>query len=356
MQAEPIKIIVVDDSVSVRNIFKHIFSDTSEFDVIGTAADPFEAVEIMKKELPDVIILDVKMPKMNGITFLKKIMAQHPVPVIICSGYTKEDEELAQAAIKYGAFDIISKPKMGTPAFIKESSDKIKKLVKKASISMDKNNRRNEKSFQKKFFADAVINYSGITLATDITEKIICIGASTGGTVALKKILPMFPKDSPGILIVQHLPETFTGSFAESLNSVCSLKVSEARDNELIRKGHVLVAPGNQHMLVKYRNNRYYVRLIEGPLVCRHRPSADVLFRSAAKYAGPNAVGLIMTGMGDDGARGITEMKNAGAFTIAQDESTCVVFGMPQVAISMNAIQKVVPLEKIAETIISYIK
>jgi two-component system chemotaxis response regulator CheB len=349
---EKINILIVDDSSSVRTVLKKIFENCSEFNVIGAAADPYEAAAVMKKTAPDVIILDVKMPKMNGITFLKKIMKQFPVPVIICSGYTEEDKELAKAARALGAYEIISKPKAGTKEFLEESSQKFKRLVKRAVKEFYEDSQESEekKSYLKKLFADAVISYSGVTLAKKRSEKIICIGSSTGGTVALKKLLPMFPPDSPGILIVQHLPEAFTGSFAESLDSVCSLKVSEAKNNSIVRRGHVLVAPGNRHMIVKYRK-RYIVNILDGPLVCRHRPSVDVLFRSAAKYAGPNAFGLIMTGMGDDGARGLVEMRQAGAYTIAQSKESCVVFGMPQVAISMNGASKVLPLEKIAQHI-----
>jgi two-component system chemotaxis response regulator CheB len=317
--------------------------------VIGTAQDPYAAAEAIKKQVPDVITLDIEMPRMDGLTFLEKIMSQHPIPVIICSTLTVKGSEVALAALERGAVDIVAKPKLGARAFFEESRLVICDVVKGAGRARIAGRRRpNTLAVQPKLTADAILPGGGASRAMlQTTEKVVAVGASTGGTEALRTLLEMMPIDSPGIVIVQHMPEEFTARFAERLDRTCKITVKEARQNDTVLRGQALIAPGNRHLLLKRSGARYMVELREGPLVCRHRPSVDVLFRSAARYGGRNIVGVIMTGMGDDGARGMLEMKQAGAFNIAQDEATSIVFGMPAEAIKTGAVDRIVPLGEI---------
>ncbi len=342
-----IRVLVVDDSALVRQSLCEVLSSDNGIEVMATASDPFVAAEKIKREIPDVISLDVEMPRMDGLTFLQKIMSQHPIPVVICSSLTGRGTETALKALEYGAVEIITKPRMNTKQFIEESRVRICDAVKAAAMVKRKLIPAPWK-ISPKLTADAVIAKPHSKAMAETTEKIIVVGASTGGTEALRVFLESLPIDAPGIVIVQHMPENFTASFARRLDSICRISVKEAEDNDTIVKGRVLIAPGNRHTLLKRSGAKYYVQIKDGPLVCRHRPSVDVLFRSAARYVGKNAVGIIMTGMGDDGARGLEEMKNAGAFTIAQDEKTCVVFGMPQEAIKRGTVDNVMPLGKIA--------
>jgi len=348
-----IKVFIVDDSASVRLTLKKIFDSDSEIEVVGTAYDPFNAAEKLASITPDVITLDIEMPKMDGITFLKKIMTQFPTPVVICSSLAEKGAETTLKAIEYGAVDIIEKPKIGTKAFFEESKVMICDVVKAAAKVNVKKLSITKSSFEKKLTADAVIPKTKTNFMINTTEKVIVVGASTGGTEALKIFLEAMPLDAPGIVIVQHMPENFTKAFADRINGLCKITVKEASDNDTIIPGQALIAPGNKHMLLKRSGARYFVQIKSGPLVSRHRPSVDVLFRSAARYAGKNAVGIIMTGMGDDGAKGLLEMKEAGAYTIAQDEKSCIVFGMPNEAIKLGGVKKVLPLNGIAQNALS---
>jgi two-component system, chemotaxis family, protein-glutamate methylesterase/glutaminase len=349
MSDNSIKVLIVDDSATVRQSLTKIISEEHDMEVIGAANDPFRAVEIINDTVPDVIILDIEMPKMDGLTFLKQIMSQHPIPVIICSSLADEGSDSAIKAMSYGAIDIITKPKLGTKLFLEESKVIILDSVRAASSVNLKNVPKASSLLRPtpKLDADVVLKGKHSVL-TETTEKIIVVGASTGGTEALSVFLQNLPKDVPGVVIVQHMPENFTRSFAERLNDLCQIDVREAKNNDSILRGLALIAPGNYHTLVKRSGAHYYVEVKEGPLVMRHRPSVDVLFRSAANFAGKNAVGVIMTGMGDDGARGMKEMHDAGAHTIAQDEESCVVFGMPKEAIKLNGVTEILPLDLIA--------
>ncbi|MBF0377647.1 MAG: chemotaxis response regulator protein-glutamate methylesterase [Desulfamplus sp.] len=346
-----IQVLIVDDSALVRQALSDVLSSDPEIEVMATASDPYIAASKMRTQVPDVITLDVEMPRMDGITFLQKIMSQHPIPVVICSSLAGEGSATAFKALEYGAVEIIQKPSMGTKKFIEESRIKICDTIKAAALSKAK--KINEfRKVPPKLTADAVIAKSNSRAMVETTDKIVAVGASTGGTEALRVLLEALPTDSPGIVIVQHMPENFTKAFAKRLDGLCKVSVKEAVNNDPVLPGQVLIAPGNDHMLLKRSGARYYVEVKSGPLVSRHRPSVDVLFRSTARYAGQNAVGVIMTGMGDDGAQGMLEMKEAGAFTIAQDEKTCVVFGMPHEAIKRNAVDRVVPLDAIARTLL----
>lgn len=351
-----IKVLIVDDSAVVRQTLEGILSSDPAISVIGTASDPFVAAEKLKRDVPDVITLDVEMPRMDGITFLKKLMSQHPIPVVICSSLTGTGSETALKAMEYGAVDIITKSQMGTKQFLEDSRIIICDAVKAAAqVNVRKNRRPPAPTLKpaKKLTADAVIAKASGKAMVQTTEKVVVVGASTGGTEALKTFLEVLPMDSPGIVIVQHMPENFTKAFATRLDGICQVTVKEAKDNDSVIPGQALIAPGNLHVLLKRSGARYYVEVKSGPLVCRHRPSVDVLFRSAARYAGRNACGIIMTGMGDDGARGMLEMKEAGAINIAQDEASCVVFGMPNEAIKLGGVDHIVPLKNIAHKMLN---
>ena len=345
-----IRVLVVDDSAVVRQTMKEILESDPQITVIATAADPYIAVERIKQEVPDVMTLDVEMPRMDGITFLEKLMAQCPIPVVICSTLTERGSETALAALDKGAVEIIAKPKLGTKQFLEESRIRICDAVKSAA-QVRVAGRRPAPLPQvvaaPKLTADAMLSKPASNAMIQTTERIVAVGASTGGTEALRVFLEAMPIDSPGIIIVQHMPEKFTASFAQRLNSLCAVTVKEAADGDSVLRGQALIAPGNRHLLLKRSGARYYVEVKDGPLVSRHRPSVDVLFRSTARYAGQNAIGVIMTGMGDDGARGMLEMKQAGAITVAQDEASCVVFGMPSEAIKLGAVDQIIELQKI---------
>ncbi|MFZ0304241.1 MAG: chemotaxis response regulator protein-glutamate methylesterase [Terracidiphilus sp.] len=345
------RVLIVDDSAVVRQTLKEILSSDPEIEVIGTAGDPYAAAERIAEQAPDVITLDIEMPRMDGLTFLKKIMSQHPIPVVICSSLADEGALSTLKALEYGAVEIITKPKLGTRQFFEESRVALCLSVK-AAASARLRPLGPSHTVEPKLTADVVL--SRVTNAmVETTEKVVVVGASTGGTEALRTLLEALPADSPGIVIVQHMPELFTRAFANRLDGLCAVSVKEAETNDTVIRGRVLIAPGNHHLLLKRSGARYFVEVKDGPLVCRHRPSVDVLFRSAARYAGQNAVGVIMTGMGDDGARGLLEMREAGAYTIAQDEATCIVFGMPKEAIKLNGVSKVLPLESIAGGVLS---
>ena len=353
MGSKKIRVLIVDDSAVVRQAMTEILSSDPHIEVIAVASDPFVAAERLSREIPDVITLDVEMPRMDGITFLKKLMSQHPIPVVMCSSLAGQGSDTALKALEYGAVDIIQKPLMGVKAFLEESRVIICDAVKAAAMARVRRIAPETRKVAPKLTADVILAKPTSRAMLETTEKVIVVGASTGGTEALRVFLEALPLDAPGIVIVQHMPENFTKSFASRLDGLCRITVKEAEDNDTVVRGRALIAPGNRHMLLKRSGARYYVEIKDGPLVCRHRPSVDVLFRATARYAGKNAVGVIMTGMGDDGAKGLLEMKQAGATTIAQDEHSCVVFGMPKEAIKLGAVDRVLPLESIANVISS---
>lgn len=347
-----IKVFIIDDSAVVRQTLTEILNSDPNIEVLGTASDPLIAMRKMQKEFPDVIILDVEMPRMDGLTFLQKIMTEHPIPVIMCSALTEKGCETTLKALEYGAVEIITKPRLGVKNFLQEFRITICDAVKAATKARLKHIRQIPLKVEKKLNADVIIAPPTGKAMIQTTDRVVVVGASTGGTEALRVFLEAFPVDCPGIVIVQHMPENFTRAFANRLNSICRIEVKEAENGDSVLRGRALICPGNRHILLKRSGAKYYVEIKDGPLVCRHRPSVDVLFRSAARYAGSNAIGVIMTGMGDDGARGMLEMKEAGAFTIAQDEATSVVFGMPHEAIKRGAVDKIFPLQEIAGAVL----
>ncbi|HQV31386.1 MAG TPA: chemotaxis response regulator protein-glutamate methylesterase [Calditrichia bacterium] len=356
--AEPVRTLIVDDSSVVRQTMKAILEEDAGIRVIDTASDPFIAAQKIRKEVPDVILLDIEMPRMDGLTFLQKIMTQHPIPVVICSTLVDSHSDSSIKALELGAVDLIQKPKLGTKKFIEESGMRIRDVVKAASQAKIKRATRRvvheepPKTPTKKLSADAVLQRGAAPMNITTTEKILVIGASTGGVEAIRTLLEKMPADAPGIVITQHMPEKFTKSFADRMDSLSQMTVKEAEDNDTVVRGRALIAPGNRHMLLKRSGARYFVELKDGPLVSRHRPSVDVLFRSAARYAGKNAIGIILTGMGSDGALGMKEMFDAGATNIAQDEASCVVFGMPKEAIKHGGTHHVLPLDKITDFVL----
>ena len=342
-----IRVLIVDDSAIVRKVFTEELSKERDIEVVGTAPDPYVARDKIVRLKPDVVTLDIEMPRMDGITFLKKLMRYFPLPVIIVSSLTPKGSQLALEALSIGALEVISKPSVSYSVgdMSVQLADKIR-AVAYARIDAKKS---------AKDIRPKKVRLSSKALA-QTTNKIIAIGASTGGTEALRVVLTSMPPDAPGILVVQHMPAQFTTSFAKRLDSLCEMTVREAEDGDSITNGLVLIAPGNYHMLLRRSGARYYVAVKQGPLVHHQRPSADVLFDSVADYAGANAVGVILTGMGSDGAQGLLKMKNAGAETIAQDEKSCVVFGMPKEAIKIGAADDAVPLQDIAEETLNKIQ
>lgn len=341
------RVLIVDDSALVRETLTKILESDPEIEVIGTASDPFVAAEKLRTDIPDIITLDIEMPRMDGLTFLRKIMSQHPIPVVIISSLTLKGSQTAIKALEYGAVDIYTKSSINTKKDLEEATITLCDKVKASAKA-----RLNRKSFsKKKATEDSQVVVTTSLSHLDTTDKVIAMGASTGGTEALRAVLENLPGDCPGIVIVQHMPEMFTKQFAERLDSLSTITVKEAKDGDSVLKGQALVCPGNKHMLLKRSGARYYVQLKDGPLVNRHRPAVDVLFRSTAKYAGKNAIGVILTGMGNDGAKGMLEMKEAGAINIAQDEATSVVFGMPKEAIKAGGVDYTLPLEKVHKAI-----
>ena len=353
LEKKRVRVLIVDDSASVRQALAEVLGSDPEIEVLGIASDPYMAAARIRTEIPDVITLDVEMPRMDGITFLRKLMAQHPIPVVMCSSLVEAGSETLMQALEAGAVDIILKPKVGVSEHLAEAREHICAVVKGAALA--RVGRRRERDSNgapaKKLTADAMLPPASGHAMARTTETVICIGASTGGTESLREVLEALPADSPGIVIVQHMPEKFTAAFARRLDTLCAMEVKEAADGDTVLRGRVLIAPGNFHTMIERSGARYYVAVKEGPLVTRHRPSVDVLFRSAARTLGGNAGGVIMTGMGDDGARGMAEMKHAGAVTIAQDEASCIVFGMPKEAIAHGGVDKIVPLQLIAQEI-----
>ena len=350
-----IKVLVVDDSAVVRQVVAGLLDEDPDIEVIAACADPILAIARMKVQWPDVIVLDVEMPRMDGITFLKKVMAERPTPVVICSTLALSGAKTSIEALAAGAVAIITKPTLGLKQFLVDASDDLFTAVKAAA-------KANVKKYQpvvarEKNTADVIMSAADKhTAMIQTTERVVALGTSTGGTQALEVVLTSLPRVTPGIVIVQHMPEKFTAEFANRLNGLCKIEVKEAQNNDRVIPGRALIAPGGKHMLLRRTGAQYYVEVMDGPLVNRHRPSVDVLFRSVAKCAGANALGVIMTGMGDDGAAGLMEMRTAGAHTLAQDEESCVVFGMPKEAIKRGGVERVVPLTAIGREILGQLR
>ncbi|NPV05757.1 MAG: chemotaxis response regulator protein-glutamate methylesterase [Syntrophaceae bacterium] len=333
-----IKVLIVDDSAIVRKIFSEELSKFPDIEIVGTAPDPYVARDKIVALKPDVVTLDIEMPRMDGITFLRKLMKYYPLPVIIVSSLTPKGGKLTLEALDIGAVEVVAKP--GAAYTVGDMSAQLAEKIRAASRAR-------------------IVKQQGdgpgnggpaepVRALAQTTNQVIAIGASTGGTEALKAVLTKMPVNAPGIVVVQHMPANFTTAFAERLNGLCQMTVKEAKNNDSVTQGTVLIAPGNYHMLLRRSGARYYVEVKDGPMVHHQRPAVDVLFKSAAQVAGANAIGVILTGMGADGAAGMLEMKKAGARTIAQDENTCVVFGMPKEAIKLGGVDRVLPLEQIA--------
>lgn len=345
--ANRIKVMVIDDSSLVRKLLGEYINGQPDMEVIAMAADPYIAVEKLKIERPDVITLDIEMPRMDGLTFLKKLMSQHPIPVIVVSSLSKNGSEVSIKALEYGALDI----------FLKEDMRIVSHHEEGFQLLMDKIRMAAQSKVSRKVFNPM----QGLAVKKELaqistTDKVVIIGASAGGTEAIREVLAHLPANSPGVVIVQHMPAGFTKSFAESLNKICAMTVKEAENGDTIIPGRVLIAPGStHHLLIVRKGSSLSVKLWDGPLVNRHRPSVDVLFHSAAEQLGKNAIGIILTGMGADGAKGLLEMKNKGAYTIAQDEATSVVFGMPKEAIKLNAAEAIFPLHRISNEIMAQV-
>jgi two-component system chemotaxis response regulator CheB len=344
-----IKVLVIDDSAVIRHLLTEILNEASDIEVVGTAQDPLFAMNKIKNLRPDVITLDVEMPRMDGLTFLEELMRTDPIPVLMISALTQRGCETTLRALELGAVDYITKPSIDVSSGIIDISHEI---IKKVRIAAEAKVRRTDHPSGIGRKSDTHRSTLDTTrIAT--TDKIIAIGASTGGTQAITEIITALPESTHGIVIVQHMPPVFTSSFAERLNSISRIEVKEAVSGDRVLRGTALIAPGNHHMTVKRNGAMYYVDIIDGPMVNFVRPSVDVLFRSVAKYAGKNAVGVILTGMGEDGARGMLEMKEAGAFTVAQDEASSVVFGMPKRAIELGAVDRVASLDEIASLLVN---
>jgi two-component system chemotaxis response regulator CheB len=346
-----IKVMVVDDSAVVRQVMQGILEAEPDMQVLGAASDPLFALDKMAKNWPDVIVLDIEMPRMDGLTFLRKLMSERPTAVVICSSLTEKGTETALQAMAAGAADVITKPRAGLKDFLQQSAAELVNAVRgaaKANLrALQARPRPPTAVPPQRCSADVILPLTGQAMA-QTTERVVAIGTSTGGTQALEQVLVRLPRVCPGLVIVQHMPEKFTASFADRLNTLCAIEVREARNNDRVLPGLALIAPGGKHMVLKRSGAFYQVQVLDGPHVNRHRPSVDVLFRSVARYAGRNATGIIMTGMGDDGARGLKEMFDAGAETFAQDEASCVVYGMPREAVKLGGVGQVVSLDDIA--------
>ncbi|MDX9699187.1 MAG: chemotaxis response regulator protein-glutamate methylesterase [Rhodocyclaceae bacterium] len=357
--SERIKVLIVDDSAVVRQVVRQTLERDPGIEVIGAVSDPLFAMSRMQAQWPDVVVLDIEMPRMDGLTFLRKLMAERPTPVVICSSLAEKGGEAAMNALSAGAVSIITKPKMGLKQFLEDSANDVVQAVRAAARArLRQTVRHAAPGVKPKLSADAILKAapegglgSGAGMVRT-TDRVVAIGTSTGGTQALEAVLTALPRTAPGIVIVQHMPERFTAMFAARLNGLCEMEVREAAHGDRVRPGLALIAPGGRHMMLGRSGAQYVVEVVDGPLVNRHRPSVDVLFRSCAKFAGRNALGVIMTGMGDDGARGLKEMHDAGARTLAEDESTCVVFGMPKEAIRLGGVDQVLPLDDIPQAIL----
>lgn len=340
--ARKIKVLVIDDSALIRSILQEIINSYPDMETVGAASQPFQAREMIKTFNPDVLTLDVEMPQMDGLTFLERLMQLHPIPVLMISNLTERGSEAALRALELGAVGFLPKPKMGIVEGMQKYADEIAGQIRDAYQTRPRQ-RAVEQAARESLPA------LGNRMVT--TEKIIAIGSSTGGTEAIKELLTRMPADSPGILIAQHMPEVFTKSFARRLDGMCKINVREAVDNERVLPGHAYIAPGHSHLLLKRSGATFMTQLSQANPVNHHRPSVEVLFRSVAQYAGKNAIGVMLTGMGKDGAIGMLEMHQAGAYNLAQDEASCVVFGMPREAIAVGAVDEVVPIQEMAQRV-----
>jgi len=356
-----IKVMVVDDSAVVRQVLSGLLGREPDMQVTYAVADPILAGERMRLQWPDVVVLDVEMPRMDGITFLRKIMAERPTPVVICSSLTEKSTRISMEALAAGAVAVVGKPKLDLRQSLHDGCDELVAAVRSAAqarlqpITAGRPPPAPPVVPPAKLSADAILPPMGErALPARGNGRVVALGTSTGGTQALERVLTELTPASPGIVIVQHMPEQFTAAFAERLNGLCQIAVREARNNDLVTPGQALIAPGGRHMLLRRGPSQYFVEVVDGPLVNRHRPSVDVLFRSVAKCAGASALGIIMTGMGDDGAVGLLEMRQAGARTLAQDEQSCVVYGMPREAVKRGAAERSVALDAISREILQY--
>lgn len=338
-----IKVLIIDDSAMIRKVFEQELSKDPEIEVVGTAPDPFVGRDKIVYLKPDVITLDIEMPRMDGLTFLEKLMKHYPLPVVVVSSLAKKGGEVALKAMELGAVEVLSKP--GTAYSVGDMSEQLIEKVKAAA---------KVKVFKTTDSPSGASSAGTASISVKTTNKIIAIGASTGGTDALREVISKLPENAPPVVVVQHMPQNFTKAFADRLNEICQVEVKEATHGEYLAKGKVLIAPGNQHMEIRRSGINYYVHLFDGPMVFHQRPAVEVLFNSVAKYAGQNAVGAILTGMGKDGALGLLNMRKAGANTVAQDEKTSIVFGMPKEAIELGAAQVIKPLGQIAQTILDF--
>ena len=351
-----IRVLIVDDSAVVRQVLSELIGAADDMVVVATASDPIIAKTRLEKEWPDVIITDIEMPRMDGITFIEEIMHQRPTPIVVCSSHAGASASMSMRALAAGAVEVIEKPKVGVKDFLNESEMIIVDAVRSAAhVDVKRIASLSRITVEPKLSPDVVIAAGNSRVAAgDLHNTIVVLGASAGGTQAIERVLRGLPADCPPIAIVQHMPEYFTRAFAERLNTVCEPTIKEAESGDSMAPGHVFVAPGGRHMMLNCSREQYTLTIKDGPLVSRHRPSVDVLFRSAAKCAGKNAMGIILTGMGDDGAIGMKEMHDVGITTIAQNEETCAVFGMPKEAIRREAVDKILPLEQISSSIVSF--
>lgn len=350
----PIRVVVVDDSAVVRQVLKQVLESDPGIVVLAAVSDPLLALERMKRDWPDVIVTDVEMPRMDGVSFVKKVMAERPTPVVVCSAFTGRGAEATMQVLAAGALQVVTKPTLGVKEFLNDASNGLVAAVKGAARAKV---RRIEAlhlpSIEPRRSTSSVLMAVAPSLAR-VTERVVAIGTSTGGTQALEYVLSALPSLAPGIVIVQHMPEKFTAAFAERLNALCAIEVREAQAGDRVQTGRALIAPGGRHLVLERSGSQYHVDVIDGPAVNRHRPSVDVLFRSVARAAGANACGIILTGMGHDGARGLDELRQAGAHTLAQDEESCIVYGMPKEAIKLGAAREVLSLHVMARAILAF--
>lgn len=345
--SQKIKVLIIDDSALIRSILKEVINSFPDMEAIGAAANPLQAREMIRSLNPDVLTLDVEMPEMDGLTFLEKLMRLRPMPVLMISSLTERGSEAALRALELGAVDFLAKPKLGISEGMREYADDIAEKIRAAYLSKS---RLAQQAASSASMSQELLPSVGNRITS--TEKIIILGASTGGTEAIKEFLVRMPADAPGILIAQHMPEAFTKSFAARLDSLCKITVVEAQGNERVLPGHAFIAPGHSHLLLKRSGANYMTELSQSAPVNHHRPSVEVLFRSAAKNAGHNAIGVMLTGMGKDGANAMLEMRRAGAYNFAQNEASCVVFGMPREAIAVGAVDEVVPIQEMTQRVL----
>lgn len=352
MTSSKIKVLIIDDSALVREVLSNILSEEKDFEVVGSSRNPIDAIDMIKKYRPDVLTLDLQMPKMDGLTFMKKLMAVHPMPIIVISSLTKHGSKEALKALELGAVDVVAKPTTGISTGLSDLKQDITKKIRDAT----KVRRKSIKNQYKKKYSSKKKNLKNISANKDTTIEIIAIGASTGGTVAVRSLIEVLPANMPGIIVVLHMPQTFTATFAESLNQSSNLKVKEAEDGEAFEKGVVYIAPGDYHLTLSQGVSGYFFNLDKGPKIHHVRPAIDKTFLSIAEIVAPNCIGVILTGMGSDGTAGLKRMYKRNAYTIVQDEESSVVFGMPKKAIEEGVVDKVLPLDEIGEHIIERIQ